>query len=179
MEHFLRGGAVQAIAIQLVRTVGVVQFAEEQGQAVVGPGHAAVAVVEGQFADLVGGQFLDVQGVDLVATGVEAVGQALVVGADAERAEGKEAAVGQGLGSSSSSSLLSSTWLLSSAGRGSGSGGRTRRRRWCACSTGRGPRGGQRQVGFEDAALDLFEQGFAQAAWSASWASCQAFSALR
>ncbi len=38
----------QAVAIELVRAVGVVQFAEEQRTVIVGPGQAAIAVVEGQ-----------------------------------------------------------------------------------------------------------------------------------
>src|SRR3546814_9155737 len=38
----------KAIAVNLVRAVGVVQFTVEQRLAVVGPGHAAVAIVEGQ-----------------------------------------------------------------------------------------------------------------------------------
>ncbi len=98
MEHLFGSGAVEAIAKQLVRAMGVVEHAEEQSQAVVGPGHAAIAVLEFQLADLFAGQFLDEQRVDLVARSIDAVGQALVIRADAERAEREEAAVGQLVG---------------------------------------------------------------------------------
>ncbi|MNE08066.1 hypothetical protein D3C80_1007110 [compost metagenome] len=87
--------AAQAVAQQFMRTVGVVQFGEEQRLVVVGPGHAAVAVLERQLLDGAVGQLLDVQGVDLVARGVQAVGQALVVGADAECAQRQKATLGQ------------------------------------------------------------------------------------
>lgn len=163
MEHLLRGRAIQAVAIQFVRTVGVVQFAEEQRQAVVGPGHAAVAVLEFQFADLAGRQFLHVQGVDLFTAGVEAVGQALVVGADAERAEGEETAIGQHV-RVQQQLLAAVIHLVAVVGRAT-----------AAVVTGvlvtgggagvveiRAPGRGQGQIGFENAALDLLEQGFAQ-----------------
>jgi len=52
---------------------------------VIGPDHAAVAVVEGQGGDFAACQVLDEQPVDLVALGVEAVGQLAVILADAER----------------------------------------------------------------------------------------------
>ncbi|MNZ89956.1 hypothetical protein D3C78_1089000 [compost metagenome] len=51
MEHFFGRRPVQSIAIQLVWAMGVVQLAKEQRQAVVGPGHAAVTVLEFQLAD--------------------------------------------------------------------------------------------------------------------------------
>ena len=163
VEHFLRCGAVQAIAIQFVRTVGVVQFAKKQGQAVVGPGHAAVAVVERQFADLVGRQFLHEQGVNLFAAGIEAVGQALVIGADAERAQGEKAAIGQHV-RVQQQFFAAGVHLVAVIGRaaaavvagvlvtGGGAG----------VIQIRAPRGGQGQVGFQNAALDLVEQGLAQ-----------------
>ncbi len=88
----------KAVAVNLVRAVGVVQLAVEQGLAVVGPGHAAVAVVEGQLGDLAAGQVLDVQPVDLVALAVEAVGELAVVLADAEGTQRKKAAAGQLVG---------------------------------------------------------------------------------
>ncbi|MNJ57600.1 hypothetical protein D3C77_531940 [compost metagenome] len=52
--------AAQAVAQQLVRSMGVVQFGEEQRLAVVGPGHAAVALLERQLLDGTAGQFLDI-----------------------------------------------------------------------------------------------------------------------
>src|ERR1700712_5727858 len=78
--------------------MGLVQFTEKQRLAVIGPGHAAVAVLERQAGDIAAAQLLDVQLVDLLAAGIQAVGQTLVVGADAERTERKEAAVGQRVG---------------------------------------------------------------------------------
>ena len=98
LEHGLRAFVAQGVATQAPRAVGVVQFGEEQRLAVVGPGQAAVAVVEGQGSDAATGQVLHVQGEDFVAAGVQAVGQQAVVGADVERAEGQEAAIGQGVG---------------------------------------------------------------------------------
>ncbi len=77
--------AAEAVTVDLVRAMGVVEFAEEQRLVVVGPDHAAVAVVEGQGGDFAACQVLDEQPVDLVALGVEAVGQLAVILADAER----------------------------------------------------------------------------------------------
>ena len=54
----LRLGIAQVIAIELVRTVGFVALAKEQGAAVVGPGQTAVAFLEGQFGHHAGGQLL-------------------------------------------------------------------------------------------------------------------------
>ncbi|MNQ74973.1 hypothetical protein D3C85_897460 [compost metagenome] len=59
VEHQLGRAAAESMAVQLVRPVAVVQLAEEQGLAVVGPGHAAIAIGEGQLADRSSGQFLD------------------------------------------------------------------------------------------------------------------------
>ncbi|MNO99482.1 hypothetical protein D3C76_912520 [compost metagenome] len=163
MEHFFGRRAVQAIAQQLVRAMGVVQLAEKQGQAVVGPGHAAVAVLELQFTDATVGQFLHEQRIDLVARGIDAVGQALVIGADAERAEGKEAALGQ--------FIRVQQQLLPAFIKDQAVVGRARAAVVTGVFvTGRGarviqvgsPRRGQGQVGFENPALDLLEQGFAQ-----------------
>ena len=164
MEHFFGGRAVQPVTEQFVRAMGVVQFAEKQRQAVIGPGHAAVTVLEFQFADATVGQFLHEQRVNLVAAGVDAVGQALVVRADAERPQGKEAAVGQFI-RVQQQLFLAFVELQAVIGRAraavvpgvfvTGGGPRVIQVRT--------PRGGQRQVGFENPALDLFEQGLAQA----------------
>ena len=70
--------------------MGAVQLAVEQGLAVIGPSHAAIAVVEWQFADGTAGQLLDEQPVDFLAAGVQAVGQALLVRADAESTQGQK-----------------------------------------------------------------------------------------
>ncbi|MNF37718.1 hypothetical protein D3C84_186470 [compost metagenome] len=95
VENFFGSGAVEAVTEQLVWTMGVVEYAEKQGQAVISPGHAAVAVLEFQFADFVVGQFLDKQRVNLIARSVDAVGQTLVIRADAERAQREKTTVGQ------------------------------------------------------------------------------------
>ncbi len=97
VEHQLCRCIAQCVAMQPAGAMGLVQLTEKQGLAVVGPGHASVAVLKRQAADLAGAQFLDVKLVHLVATGVQAVGQALMVGADAERAQRKEAAIGHGV----------------------------------------------------------------------------------
>ncbi len=96
--NLVAAGFSEAMAVDLVRTVGVVQFAVEQRLAVVGPGHAAVAIVEGQGGHVAAGEVLDEQPVDLVAFAVEAVSQLAVVLTDAERAQGEEAAAGQLVG---------------------------------------------------------------------------------
>src|SRR5690606_14921836 len=84
----------QAVTIDLVRSVGIVELTEEQGLTVVGPDHAAVTMIEGQGKHFAAGQVLDEQSVDLVALGIETVGQLAVILADAERAQGKKAAGG-------------------------------------------------------------------------------------
>ena len=180
MEDFFGRGAVQAIAEQFVRAMGVVQFAEEQRQAVVGPGHAAVAVLEFQFADFAVGQFLHEQRVNLIAGGVEAVGQTLMVRADAERAQGEEAAIGQHV-RVQQQLFAAFVELQAVIGRAraavvpgvfvTGRGARV--------IQVRAPRRGQRQVGFENPALDLFEQGFAQLGLIGGLRFLIAFSALR
>jgi hypothetical protein len=162
-EHGLRIVAALGVAAQAPRPVGVVQFGEEQRLAVVGPGQAAVAVVEGQGGDAASGQVLDVQAVDFIATGIEAVGQQAVVGADVERPQRQEAAIGQGVGVEQQ--------LLLAFIDGVRFVGRARAavvaRVFVACG-GAGvvqvgaPGCRQRQVGFQDAALDLFEQLLAQ-----------------
>ncbi|MNF80055.1 hypothetical protein D3C84_622880 [compost metagenome] len=163
MEDFFGGRAVEAIAKQFVRAMGLVQFGEEQRQAVVGPGHAAVAVLERQLADLAVGQLLDEQGVGLVADGVQAVRQALVVRADAEGAQREEAAIGQLVGVEQQL-LPAFIDLQAIVGRaraavvpgilvaGDGTGVVQVRPPW----------GRQRQIGFENPALYFIEQGFAQ-----------------
>ena len=78
----------EAMAVDLMWAVGVVQLTVEQRPAVVGPGHAAVAIVEGQGGHVAAGEVLDEQAVDLVAFAIEAVGQLGVILADAERAQG-------------------------------------------------------------------------------------------
>ncbi|MNE09058.1 hypothetical protein D3C80_1017240 [compost metagenome] len=98
IEDFVHRGAAQVMTVQLVRTMGVIKLGKEQGLAVIGPGHAAVAVVEGQFANSAADEFLHIQAVNLVTAGVEAVGQALVVGADIERTQRQEAPSSQLVG---------------------------------------------------------------------------------
>src|SRR5690606_31270352 len=71
LEHLLGAFVAQAVAMQAPGPVSVVQGDEEQGLAVVGPGHLAVAVVERQFAQQARVQFPDEQPVDLVAAGVQ------------------------------------------------------------------------------------------------------------
>ncbi|MNO89556.1 hypothetical protein D3C76_810440 [compost metagenome] len=163
LEHGLRAFVAQGVATQAPRAVGVVQFGEEQRLAVVGPGQAAVAVVEGQGSDAATGQVLHVQGEDFVAAGVQAVGQQAVVGADVERAKGQETAIGQGVG-------VEQQLLLAFIDR-VGVVGRARAAVVTRVLVARGGTGvvqvgapgrRQRQVGFQDAALDLFEQLFAQ-----------------
>jgi hypothetical protein len=146
-----------------MRAMGVVEHAEKQGQAVVGPGHAAVAVLEFQFADPVVGQLFDEQRVDLVARSIDAVGQALVIGADAESTEREETAVGQ--------RIRIEQQLFAAFVEGQAVVGRTR----AAVVPGvfvtgggarviqiRAPRRGQGQISLENPALDLIEQAFAQ-----------------
>src|SRR5690606_2101654 len=95
LKDDLRLGAVEAVALQAPRPMGIVQFGEEQGAAVVVPDQAGVAVLEGQFAHLAAGQVLDEQPVDLVAAGVQAVAEQAMVRTDAEGAQRQEAAAGQ------------------------------------------------------------------------------------
>ncbi len=75
----------QPVTIDLVGSMGVVQLAEEQSAAIVSPGHAAVAVIEGQGGHFACAQILDEQLIDLVALSIEAVGQFAVILADTER----------------------------------------------------------------------------------------------
>lgn len=75
LEHQIGACAAERMAIQAMRAVGVVQGDEEQGPAVVGPGHLAVAVVERQLVDVAVAEVLDEQAVDLVAAGVQAVAE--------------------------------------------------------------------------------------------------------
>ncbi|MCY1286876.1 hypothetical protein D9M70_358550 [compost metagenome] len=163
LEHQRGAGFAQAMAVQAVRAVGVVQLAEEQGGAVVGPGHAAVAVLEGQGGYLAAGQFLDEQLVNLVAAGVQAVGQTRVVGADAEGADGEEAAGRQ--------RVRVQQQLLGRRVRGEGTVRRPRAAvmaRVLVAGSGAlvvqpgAPGHRQRQIGFADAALDFLEQRLAQ-----------------
>ncbi|MNY18143.1 hypothetical protein D3C86_1515030 [compost metagenome] len=151
------------MAIQLVRTMGIVQLAEEQRAAVVGPGQAAVAVGEGQGGDFAAGQLLDVEGVDLVAFAIQAVGQAAMVGADAEGAEIQVAIAGQHVGVEQQ--------LLAGRVDAQRAVGRTRAAvmaRVLLASRGalvvqpRTPGGRQRQVGLADARADFLEQLLAQ-----------------
>src|SRR3989338_6833932 len=88
----------KAVAVEFVRAVGVVQLTEEQRMAVIGPGHAAVAFLERQLDQAVIGQLFDKQLVGFLAAGIQAVGLALMVRADAESAEGDKAAIGQVVG---------------------------------------------------------------------------------
>ena len=97
MKHFMRSGFAQGMAPQFVRTMGLVQFCEKQGLAVVGPGHAAIAVGERQLADCAAAQLLDEQAVGFFAAGIQAVGQTLLIWADAEGAQGNKAAIGEGV----------------------------------------------------------------------------------
>ena len=163
LEHQLGAVLAQGVAIQLVRPVGVVQFGEEQGLVVVGPGQAAVAIVEGQGGDGAAGQVLNKQLIDLIAAGVQAVGQQVVVGADSEGAEGDKAAVGQGIGVEQQLLL---GWV--DAQRTIGRARAAVVTRVFVAGGGalviqpRAPGRGQRQVGFADAALDLLEQLLAQ-----------------
>ncbi|MCY1506106.1 hypothetical protein D9M68_403440 [compost metagenome] len=163
LEHQLGARAAEAVAVQPVRAVGVVEGGEEQRLAVVGPGHAAVAVVEGQGGDVAAGQVLDVQPVDLVAAGVQAVGQLAVVRADAEGAERQVAACGQGVGVEQQllGALVHGQRIVRRAraavvARVFVAGGGAR-----VVQPG-APGRGQRQVGLADARLDLLEQLFAQ-----------------
>ena len=78
--------------------MGVVQHGEKQGLTVIGPGHAAVAVFKRQLGDGAAAQLFDKQAVGFFAAGIQAVGQALVIGADAESAQGNKAAIGQRIG---------------------------------------------------------------------------------
>ncbi|MCY1413928.1 hypothetical protein D9M71_293660 [compost metagenome] len=151
------------MTIQLVWAMGVVQFGEEQGLAVIGPGHAAVAIFERQFAHHAAGEFFHIQAVDLVATGVQAIGQALVVGADIERAQRQEAAGSQFIG-------VEQQLLLAFVDRGGvvGRAGAAVVARVLIAGGGAGviqvgpPGRGQRQIGLADACADFFEQLFAQ-----------------
>ncbi|KPW23250.1 Uncharacterized protein ALO91_05307 [Pseudomonas syringae pv. aceris] len=149
--------------MQLARAMGFVQLAEKQGLAVVGPGHAAVAVFKGQAADLTGAQLLDVKLIYLVATGVQAVGQTLVVRADAERTQREKAAIGHLVGVEQQflGAFIHRVAVVGRARAAVVPGVFI-----ALCGAGvikvRAPGGGQRQVGFEDAALDFFEQAFAQ-----------------
>ncbi|MCY1280950.1 hypothetical protein D9M70_297460 [compost metagenome] len=163
LEHQLGAGFAQAVAMQAVRAMGVVQFAEEQRGAVVGPGHAAVALLEGQGADFTAGQLLDVELVGLVAAGVQAVGQARMVGADAEGADGEEAAGRQFIGVQQQ--------LLAGFVQGQGTVGRARAAVVARVLVAGGgalvvepgaPGHRQGEVGFADAALDFLEQRLAQ-----------------
>ena len=151
------------MAIKFVRAMGVIQFAKEQRLAVVGPGHAAIAILEGQVGDLAAAQLFDVELVDLFAVGVEAVGQALMVGADAESAHREKTASGQYVGVEQQLLLLfidvqrvvrrTRAAVVPCVFVALG-GARVIQKR--------APGRGQRQIGFENAALDLLEQGFAQ-----------------
>ena len=98
LEHQIGACAAERMAIQAMGAVGVVQGDEEQGLAVIGPGHLAVAVVERQLVDVAVAEVLDEQAVDLVAAGVQAVAEQAVVRADGEGAEGQVAVTGQGVG---------------------------------------------------------------------------------
>ena len=163
LEYQLGAGLAQAVAIELVRAVGVVQFAEEQRTVIVGPGQAAIAVVEGQGLHRAAGEVLDEQAVDLVAAGVQAVGQQALVGADAEGAEGEEAAVGQLVGIEQQllgafvdrQAAVRRTWAAVVARVFIAGGG-------ALVVQPRTPGTGQRQVGLADASPDLLEQGLAQ-----------------
>ncbi len=162
-EDRARTRFAEGMAAQAPGPMGIVQLGEEQRLAVVGPGHAAVTVGEGQGGQVTAAQVLDVQRVDFIAAGVEAVGQSAVVRADAERAQRQEASVGQGIGVEQQLFLA----FIDRVG--------VVRRAWAAVVArvlvacgGAGvvevgaPGRGQRQVGFENAALDLFEQLLAQ-----------------
>ena len=153
----------KAMAVNLVRAVGVVQFTVEQRLAVVGPGHAAVAIVEGQGGHVAAGEILDEQSVDLVAFAIEAVGELAVVLTDAERAQGEEAAFGQLVGVEQQ---LFGVLV---------NGERAIDRAWAAIVPGvfvasrgalviqpRPPGRRQGEVGFADAALDFLEQRLAE-----------------
>ncbi|MNO92545.1 hypothetical protein D3C76_841230 [compost metagenome] len=162
-ENRLATFTPEAMAQQFVRAVGVVQFGEEQRLVIVGPGHAAVAIVERQLFDGAAGQVLDVQGVDFIAAGIEAVSQALVVGADVEGTEGQEAAVGQrvgvqqqlfpafvdAIGVVSRARAAVMAWIFLTC-------------RGAAVVEVRAPGRGHRQISLLNPALDLFEQLFAQ-----------------
>ncbi|MNO69674.1 hypothetical protein D3C76_605320 [compost metagenome] len=163
LEHLFGALVAEAMAVQLVRPVGVVELAEKQRAVVVGPGHAAVAVVEGQGAYFAAGEVLDVELVDLVAAGVQAVGEQRVVRADAEGTERQVAAVGQRIGIEQQ--LLGGVIHRQRA---------IRRARAAVVARvfvagggalvvqPRAPRRRQGQVGLADAPLDLLEQLLAQ-----------------
>ena len=95
VEHQVCRFIAQPVAVQLMRAMGLVQFAEEQRLAVVGPGHAAVAILERQAGYGAGAQLFDVQLINLFTTGIKAVGKPLMIWANAERAPRKKAAGGQ------------------------------------------------------------------------------------
>src|SRR5690606_36299633 len=163
VEHQLRVGIAQAVAVQLVGAMGVVQLGEEQGAAVIGPAQAAVAVLEGQLGDGAVVQILDEQAVDLVAAGIQAVAQQALVGADGEGAQRQVAAVGQYIGVEQQ--------LLAGLIQGQGAVGRAPATVMPRVLVAGGgalvvqpvlPGGGQRQVGLADAPPDLLEQALAQ-----------------
>ena len=87
MKHLMSPGFTQGMTPQLVRAMGVVQLSEKQGLAVIGPGHAAIAVLKGQFSDGASGQLFDEQAIGFFAAGVQAISQALMVRADTERTQ--------------------------------------------------------------------------------------------
>jgi hypothetical protein len=163
LEHQLGAVATQGVPVQAVRTVGLVQLTEEQGLAVIGPGHAAVAIVEGQLDHRAGGQLLDEQAIDLVAAGVQAVGQALMVRADVERAHGQETAACQRVGVQQQ--LLGVFIDLRRVVGRARAAIVTRVLVACGCAgviQPRAPGRGERQIGFTDTPFDLLEQLLAQ-----------------
>ena len=153
----------QPVTVDLVGAVGVVEFAEEQGLIIVGPGHAAVAIFEGERGHLACLQVLDEQLIDLVALCVEAVSQLAVVLADTERAQRQEASRCQLVGVEQE--------LLASFIHGERAIRRARAAvvaRIFIASRGAlviepgSPGGGQRKVGLPDTAFDLEKQRFTQ-----------------
>lgn len=143
--------------------MGIVEFGEEQRAAVIGPGQTAIAAVEGQGGYIACGQILDVQGVDFVPAGVQAIGQQAMVGTNVERPQRKKAAACQGVGVQQQLLLafidrvgiIARAWAAVMAGVFIASGGTG------VVQVGP-PWRRQGQIGFLDAALDLLEQLLAQ-----------------
>ena len=87
IKHLVDVCLAQGMAQQFVRAMGVVQFGKKQCLAVVGPRHAAITFFKRQLGDCAGAQFFDKQAIGFFTAGVQAIGKALVIRADAEGAQ--------------------------------------------------------------------------------------------
>ena len=161
MEDFMGSCFAEGVAKQLVRTMGVVQPGEKQGLAVIRPSHAAIAVFKRQLGDRAAAQLFYKQAVGFFAASVQAVGQALVIGADTERPQRNKATIGQCIGVQQQMFGVL-VHLLAVIGRA-----RAAVVAWVfvACRGAgviqvRTPRRRQGQIRLQDPALDFLEQGF-------------------